>query len=103
MNLSELPIGTLATIEKVGGGGSFRRRLLELGLLPGTRIELCGVAPLGDPMEFLVRGASLSIRRTDAANVKVEPALAPASTASAVARPEEGAGLVDDACARGAP
>jgi hypothetical protein len=39
---------------------------MELGLLPGTRVEVKGVAPLGDPIELLVRGASLSIRRAEA-------------------------------------
>ncbi|HEX6766334.1 MAG TPA: FeoA domain-containing protein, partial [Polyangiaceae bacterium] len=59
------------TIEHVGGERAFRRRIMELGFVPGTRVELIGVAPLGDPLEFLVRGASLSIRREDAAEVSV--------------------------------
>jgi Fe2+ transport system protein FeoA len=70
-NLAELGVGDAATIEHVGGERSFRRRLMELGLVPGTRVEFVGVAPLGDPLEFLVRGASLSIRRADAAEVRV--------------------------------
>jgi hypothetical protein len=47
--------------------------LLELGILPGTRVEVVGVAPLGDPIELLVRGSSLSIRRSEAASVSVLP------------------------------
>ena len=70
-NLAELGVGDAATIEHVGGERAFRRRLMELGLVPGTRVELVAVAPLGDPLEFLVRGASLSIRRADAAEVRV--------------------------------
>lgn len=73
MNLAEAPLGTTVTVERIGGQGSFRRRLLELGLLPGTPISLVSVAPLGDPLELLVRGASLSIRRADAAVVEVKP------------------------------
>lgn len=71
MVLSEISVGQVVTVERVGGKGAFRRRLLELGFVPGTRVELVGVAPLGDPLEFLVRGASISIRRADAADVSV--------------------------------
>lgn len=44
---------------------------MKLGLVPGTRVELVGVAPLGDPLEILVRGGSLSIRRAEAEGVAV--------------------------------
>jgi Fe2+ transport system protein FeoA len=73
-HLSELEVADVADIEHVGGERSFRRRLMELGLVPGTRVELKAIAPLGDPLELLVRGASLSIRRADAAFVRVTPA-----------------------------
>jgi len=72
--LAELSVSDVADIEYVGGERSFRRRLMELGLVPGTRVELKAVAPLGDPIELLVRGASLSIRRSEAALVRVLPA-----------------------------
>jgi ferrous iron transport protein A len=72
-HLSELAVGDVADVEYVGGERSFRRRLMELGLVPGTRVELKAIAPLGDPLELLVRGASLSIRRGDAALVRVRP------------------------------
>jgi Fe2+ transport system protein FeoA len=78
--LADLPLRGVAVIEHVGGEGSFRRRLMELGLVPGTRVELVGVAPLGDPLELLVRGASLSIRRADAESIRVS-ALTAAATA----------------------
>ncbi len=70
-NLAALGVGDVATVEHVGGDRAFRRRVMELGLVPGTRVELVGVAPLGDPLELRVRGASLSIRRADAAEVRV--------------------------------
>jgi ferrous iron transport protein A len=66
MSLAEVAIGTVVVVEEVGGERAFRRRLMELGLLPGTRVEVKGVAPLGDPIELLVRGSSLSIRRAEA-------------------------------------
>lgn len=57
----------------VGGERAFRRRLLELGLVPGSEVQVLRVAPLGDPMELTVRGCFLSIRRADAKSVQVEP------------------------------
>lgn len=72
MTLAHAHVGQRFTIEKVGGERSFRRRLMELGLVPGTHVELVGVAPLGDPLELLVRGCSLSIRRGEALWVSVQ-------------------------------
>jgi len=94
-SLADLAIRDVAVIEHVGGERAFRRRLMELGLVPGTRVELVGIAPLGDPLELLVRGSSLSIRKTDASVIRV--GLAP------MAAPEKaagGAGL-EPAAARG--
>jgi ferrous iron transport protein A len=86
MLLSEIPIGQVVQIARVAGRGSFRRRLMELGLVPGTRVELLRVAPLGDPLELLVRGASLSIRKQEASAIEVEKlGLAQATQPSAAA------------------
>lgn len=71
MLLSEIQTGQTVEVVCISGKGSFRRRLLELGLVPGTRVELLRVAPLGDPVELLVRGASLSIRKAEAGVVEV--------------------------------
>jgi len=71
MTLAHSNLGTLMTVSRIGGERAFRRRLMELGLVPGTRVELKGVAPFGDPMELLVRGCSLSIRRAEAECVEV--------------------------------
>jgi len=71
MKFAELAPGTSARVTHVGGQGSYRRRLMELGILPGTDIRLVSIAPLGDPLELLVRGASLSIRRAEAEQVDV--------------------------------
>jgi Fe2+ transport system protein FeoA len=84
MLLSEVAIGQVVQIARIGGEGSFRRRLLELGLVPGTRVELLRVAPLGDPVELLVRGASLSIRKAEAGAIEVRsPSGAPEPVAVA--------------------
>ena len=96
MKLSALPIGSVTTVVRVSGAGAFRRRLMELGLLPGTRVELVGVAPLGDPIELLVRGVSLSIRRADAAIVEVSEQEQPSSQAAPALR------AASD-CAQGTP
>ena len=61
------------TVARVGGERAFRRRLMELGLVPGTPVTLLKVAPLGDPLELEVRGGRVSIRRRDAASVELEP------------------------------
>lgn len=71
--LAALPVGGAGTVVAVGGHGGFRRRLLELGFLPGTRVERTGQAPLGDPLTIRVRGAVLCLREVDAAHVRVRP------------------------------
>jgi ferrous iron transport protein A len=71
MNLCDAAIGAALTVEHIGGERSFRRRLMELGLVPGTRVEILGAAPFGGPIELLARGCSLSIRREEAASVVV--------------------------------
>lgn len=77
MNLGEAPIGSQLTVARVGGERSFRRRLMELGLVPGTRVSVLGAAPLGGPLELLARGCSLSIRREEAREVVVRADAAP--------------------------
>lgn len=71
--LEELPRHQSATVERVGGPRSFRRRLLEMGLVPGTAVTVRNVAPFGDPIEIEVRHSRLSIRRHEAKMVKVKP------------------------------
>ena len=71
MALSSLPLRSRAKVIRVGGQPGFRRRLMEFGLVPGTVVEVVRVAPLGDPVQLLVRGCRLSIRRAEAAEVTV--------------------------------
>ena len=71
--LSEVPLHQSAVVLAIGGAGSFRRRLMEMGLVPGTGVEVTNVAPLGDPLELKVRGGSLSIRRAEAEVITVAP------------------------------
>jgi ferrous iron transport protein A len=64
--LATVPTATPVVLQQIGGERGFRRRLMELGLVPGTTVEIVRVAPLGDPLELRVRGCNLSIRRQEA-------------------------------------
>lgn len=72
MTLNELSVGKSARILVVGGQGALRRRLLDMGLTPGTKVTMRKVAPMGDPMEIFLRGYELTLRREDAAKITVE-------------------------------
>ncbi len=72
MTLDELGIGKTAVIRTVGGEGPLRLRLLDMGLIPKTRITLIKRAPMGDPIELRVRGYQLTLRAEDAKNITVE-------------------------------
>ncbi len=74
MTLDKLPLGQEAVIAAVGGEGALRCRLLDMGLIPKTRVRVEKVAPLGDPLELRVRGYSLSLRKEDAGKIEVEVA-----------------------------
>ena len=56
----------------VNGGGSIKRRIVDMGMVGGTAIEVCKFAPLGDPMEIKVKGCNLSLRKREAAFICVE-------------------------------
>ncbi|NCC16845.1 MAG: ferrous iron transport protein A [Clostridia bacterium] len=71
MTLDELPIGIEAVIMQVGGEGVLRCRLLDMGLIPKTKIMVTKVAPMGDPIELRLRGYTLTIRIEDARSIQV--------------------------------
>ena len=72
MTLNELPVGKAAVITKVGGAGALRCRLLDMWLIPKTKIVITKVAPMGDPIELRLRGYTLTIRIEDAKNIEVK-------------------------------
>lgn len=74
MTLDQMPIGKTAVIRQVGGQGALRCRLLDMGLIPKTKVRIEKIAPLGDPLELRVRGYSLSLRKEDAGKIEVEVA-----------------------------
>ena len=72
MTIDDLKIGQSGTIFQVGGEGPLRLRVLDMGLIPGTRVTLRKVAPMGDPIQIQVRGYELTIRREDAAKITLK-------------------------------
>ncbi len=72
VHLDRIPSGRPAVIKKILGQGAIYQRLLEMGLMEGTTVSLIRTAPLGDPIEILVHGYHLSIRKADAALIEVE-------------------------------
>lgn len=71
MTLDTLKIGQDAVISKVGGEGELRCRFLDMGLIPGTKVRVRKVAPMGDPIEIELRGYELTIRKEDARQIEV--------------------------------
>lgn len=69
MTLDKLPLGQTATIQTVGGQGALRRRLLDMGLTPRTKVMVRKIAPMGDPIELHLRGYELTLRLDDARSI----------------------------------
>lgn len=72
--LNEMKKGDRGKVVKVSGVGSIGRRLMDMGLIAGSDVELRGVAPLGDPIEIRIKGYNLSLRKEEAAGINVEVA-----------------------------
>jgi ferrous iron transport protein A len=71
-SLPRLPLGQSAVVEEVLTEGVMRRRLLDLGLVPGTRITAILESPLKDPVAYLVKGAVIALRKKEAEQIIVE-------------------------------
>ncbi len=71
--LDKLEIGSSARIRSVNGEGSRRQHFLDMGLIPDAYIKIVKYAPLGDPMEVMIHGYALTLRKADAALIEVEP------------------------------
>ena len=72
IKLSELEVSGKCRIVRVTGDRAIKKRLLEMGFVKGTEIHVEKVAPLGDPMELVLKGYHLSLRRDEANDVQVE-------------------------------
>lgn len=70
--MDELKPGQAGVIEAIGGEGALRRRLLDMGLTPKTKVMVRKVAPMGDPIELALRGYVLTLRKEDAAKISLK-------------------------------
>ena len=73
LSMDHRPEGVRARVAEVGGESAMRRRLLDLGLIPGTWVTCRGRAPAGDPAAYAFRGCVVALRAKDAAAVALEP------------------------------
>lgn len=73
MTLKELAVGHSGRIISVGGEGLLRCRLLDMGLIPKTKVTVQKIAPMGDPMQIRLRGYELTLRLEDAAQIEIVP------------------------------
>lgn len=71
--LVELAKGQSARVVRVDGDDSVCRRLLEMGITPGVEMTRLGAAPLGDPLEYEIRGYRLSLRKSEAQHIVIQP------------------------------
>ncbi len=71
MVLSDLQIGSVATVVRVNGESVVSKRLMEMGVVPGVTVRVVKTAPFGDPIQIRVRGYSLAIRRNEAETIEV--------------------------------
>jgi ferrous iron transport protein A len=72
-SLADLPVGSRAVVARIDGTDELSCRLMEMGLTPGVELRVVGVAPLGDPLELELRGYRLSVRKSEAQRVAIEP------------------------------
>lgn len=73
MNLKDLRIGESAIVTEVGGEGSLRQHFLDMGVIPGAEVTLIKYAPMGDPMELMIHGYTLTLRIDDAKKIGIDP------------------------------
>lgn len=70
--LSSIQPGQVVRVIKIDTTGTLKKKIMDMGITKGTLLRIVKFAPLGDPMEILVRGYSLSIRKEDANGILVE-------------------------------
>ena len=70
--LKDVKVGENAVVKRLHGEGPVKRRIMDMGITKGVELHVRKVAPLGDPMELIVRGYELSVRKADAEMIEVE-------------------------------
>ena len=94
IRLNELKPGEFGRVTKVGGEGALRQHFLDMGVTPGTVLEMIKLAPMGDPMELRLHGYELTLRLADAEQIEIEASDAPVwKTACGVYKDIEHPGL----------
>ena len=73
MTIADLEKGRCGRVLEVGGNGVLRRHLLDMGLIPGAEVRMIGAAPMGDPVEILLHGYSLTLRKAEARDITITP------------------------------
>ena len=71
--VNDLKIGEGGVVTALGCSGALRRRIIDMGITPGAHVIMRKEAPMGDPIEINVRGYELSIRRSEAKEIEIEP------------------------------
>lgn len=71
MSLSDMEIGQKAVVLEVNAPNNIKRRLLDIGLIKGTKVECVLKSPFGDPIAYLIRGTVIAIRKEDAKGIVV--------------------------------
>jgi len=70
--LKDLKIGQTGVVVRVKGKGSIKQRMMDMGLVPGSEVKVIRVAPLGDPIEIMIKGYNLSLRKSEAQDIEIE-------------------------------
>ena len=70
--LKDVKVGGTAKVVKLHGEGAIKRRIMDMGITKGVEVYVRKVAPLGDPLEIMVRGYELSLRKADAEMIEIE-------------------------------
>ena len=72
MKLSEINLGEKGCVSKISKDSSIIRRLLDIGLIPGTKVECVLISPMKNPKAYMIRGAVIAIRNEDADDIEIE-------------------------------
>jgi len=72
ITLYDLPVGNTAIVDSIQADGMTRRRMMDLGLVPGTRVETLRISPAGDPKAYRIRGAVIAFRKEEALKILID-------------------------------
>ncbi|MEN6610123.1 MAG: ferrous iron transport protein A [Methanoregulaceae archaeon] len=73
VTLDCMPLAGMCRVGSVTAQGTLRKRLMEMGFVPGALVEIVRIAPLGDPVDYRIKGYHISLRATEAKLISVVP------------------------------